>query len=335
MLQGSESHPSLDGGRRSPEGRPEADIGKVKEGLNTFGVRQSIRNAKANRCPTPISRHLHAYSTSTERSYKIPCSKWTCPVCGFLKQSVAAHTVLRGMEMQRDKGHKLRFMTLTEDPKNRLDIPGVKKAWNHLRTILRQEGLLDQYACVLEETKKGRPHLHVIATGKYIWQPDLVQFAKRAGFGRVADIRAIRFDLGEDDERSAFYVSKEMAGYVSKAKNGEVKLVAQRRRPLRTSRGWFPGGMEAARQELLARWREEAELERDDPGPYWFVQGHHAEMLTIQGRDEHGQKWKVWDRPTVELFEDEKVSNDAERSGAAAKLREKLNEADELRKRAA
>jgi len=209
----------------------------------------------------------------------------------------------------QNRGERLRFMTLTEDPKRPLDVAGLSKCWNKLRTELKQKNLLKQYAAAFEVTKKGRPHLHVLFAGEFIHQRKLASWAERVGFGRVTDIRAVGFDLAGDDQRSAAYIAKEMAGYVSKSKGASAgKLVAQRRRPLRTSQGWYPGGMKRAEAELLDEICSDDEM---DKGPFWFVLGHAAETLTIQGKDANGEAWRLRDLPTTDQPEDERAEADA------------------------
>jgi len=225
-------------------------------------------------------------------------------------------------------------MTLTEDPKRPLDVAGLSKCWNQLRTELKQKSLLDQYAAAFEVTKKGRPHLHVVYTGQFIKQTKLANWAERVGFGRVTDIREIKFDLEEDDKRSASYISKEMAGYISKSKGAEAgKLVAKRRRPLRTSQGWYPGGMARAKSELVEELRdEEAAL---DKGPWWFVLGDPSETLIIRGKEPDGSGWQVRDMPTTDQAELEEGSSENERSQCGARPSAEPNDSEGLVREAA
>lgn len=284
-----------------------------------------MSHAKPSQCPSQI-RPQHAYSTSTKKAYSVPCSKWSCSFCGWRKQQVATYLVAAGMGEAQKRGERLRFMTLTEDPNRPLDVAGLSKCWNRLRTELKQKNLLNEYAAAFEVTKKGRPHLHVLFSGSFIHQMKLSRWAERVGFGRVTDIRAVGFDLAGDDLRSASYIAKEMAGYVSKSKGATAgKLVAQRRRPLRTSRGWYPGGMKRAEAELLAEVRDE---DKTDKGPFWFVLGDPAETLVIQGTRANGEKWRLRDFPTTSQPEVEEVSSEAERRAARAKLRETPSEAE-------
>lgn len=323
----------------SPE-RSEGLIAKLKVEEAISGVRQAVRNAPLGKCPNQVKARLKAerdpnekpsfaYSTATKKAYSVPCGKWTCDFCGWKKQRVATHLVFRGMEAARKRGDRLRFMTLTEDPKRPLDVAGLSKAWNQLRTELKQKGLLTEYAAAFEVTKKGRPHLHVLYSGSFIHYRKLATWAERVGFGRVTDIRAVGFDLAEDNEKSAAYISKEMAGYVSKSKGAEAgKLVAKRRRPLRTSQGWYPGGMKRAEAELLDGKYDDQE----DDGPFWFVRGHHAETLTIQGKGGDGEIFKLRDFPTTDQLEDEDGEVEAV---APATLRPRPTEDEEMVREAA
>nr|CRY97645.1 hypothetical protein [uncultured prokaryote] len=329
------AEPSLDGGLS--EAKPY--IAKVKGEGDISALRQAIRNAPLGQCPNqvrarekakrdPNEKPQFVYSPKAKKAYSVNCGRWTCDFCGWKKQKVATYLVFAGMQGARKEGRRLRFMTLTEDPKRPLDVAGLSKCWNKLRTELKQKGLLDEYAAAFEVTKKGRPHLHVLFSGEFINQRKLAIWAERVGFGRVTDIRAVGFDLAEDNEKSAAYISKEMAGYVSKSKGAEAgKLVAKRRRPLRTSQGWYPGGMKRAERELL-----EGKYEGQDEAPFWFVRGHHAETLTIRGTGADGKSWTLRDLPTTDQLEEERGKVEAERASAVATLRTEPTDDEELRR---
>jgi len=223
----------------------------------------------------------------------VPCGSWTCSYCGWQKKNIARYLALAGCVHHHNGGHRLRFITLTEDPKKPLDVPALSAAWNRLRTDFVRRGVLNQYCAVIETTEKGRPHLHAIASGSYIKQWKLSAAAERHGFGPVADIREVDMDpnADPDDPTSAAYITKELAGYVSKQKQEDAlgKLTRKRRRPMRTSRGWYPGGMARAKEELAALWLEDEEGDdKRDRGPWWFVIGDPSGTLTIRGRDEDG-----------------------------------------------
>lgn len=281
--------PSLDGARREAE----SYIAKLKKTGEISSVRRAVKHAKQSQCPSAKLVH-HVYSTSSKKAYEIPCQKWTCSFCGWKKQKVASYLVLAGMLAAHEQGKRVRFLTLTEDPNKPMQIADLSAAWNRMRTRLKDEGKLDEYATVVECTKRGRPHLHVVFTGEFVKQWKLSSWAERAGFGRVVDIRLVDFDPANQSGsiRAASYVAKELAGYVSKAKGEAVgKLVAKRRRPLRTSRGWYPGGMKRAEKELL----EAADFDTD-LGDFFFVIGADGEALRISGKTPTGVPFSVTDK---------------------------------------
>lgn len=148
----------------------------------------------------------------------------------------------------------------------------VYEAWNRVRAALKSSGDLNEYASVIEfQEREGQasgsaPHLHVLMTGRYIPQRRLSELAVgRVGtgsgrFGAITDIRAVR---GTGSESAVEYLTKQLAGemaaYVSKVKGEQLKKkrveeAAAKRvqvRPVRLSRGWYPGGFAAA--EKVAR----------------------------------------------------------------------------------
>lgn len=286
MAQSSGSSPSLDVARSEAE----SYIAKLKKDGEISSVRRSLKHAKQSACPN-AKTVLHLYSTSKKKAFEVPCGSWTCDFCGWKKQKVASYLVLAGMVEAHNKGKRVRFLTLTEDPKKPMKIADLSASWNRMRTRLKDEGKLDQYASVVECTSRGRPHLHVVFTGEFVPQRRLSGWAEKAGFGRVADIRQVDFQAS-GSKAAAEYVAKELAGYVSKAKGEAVgKLVAKRRRPLRTSRGWYPGGMKRAEKELL----EEAEFEAD-LGEFFFVVGEDGGTLKISGRTPTGESFQLVDK---------------------------------------
>ena len=141
-------------------------------------------------------------------------------------------------------------------------------AFNRLRTKLRRSGHLREYFAVVETTQAGALHLHVLATGRYLPQRELSKAAAAAGFGRVADIRAV---TGTGDG-SARRVPRQDAGGL-RDEGDAARLAtrgARRLRPVRTSRAWYPGGMAEAEREVGRRMAAELSL-APDPGPWLFV----------------------------------------------------------------
>lgn len=150
------------------------------------------------------------------------------------------------MNAAHGRGERVRFITLTDKAAGRLTVPELGAAWNRLAVRLRREKLLTQYALAVElQPKRGALHLHALATGSYIPQRSLSAWASAAGFGRIADIRAVK---QEDAAKVVSYASK-MASYAAKGgtQGDDLKQRgAKRSRPIRSSRGWYPGGLRAA-----------------------------------------------------------------------------------------
>jgi hypothetical protein len=167
-----------------------------------------------------------------------------------------------------------------------MDIASLYLAWNRLRASLKRK-YLDEYVSVVETTASGALHLHVLATGRYVPQRTLSRLAAKAGFGRIADVRAVRQGrtLADDDPRAADYVAKQLAGYVTKERtDGLNAKTAARRRPMRRSRGW---GMSLAEAESLVveMWRDgtsSAPADKDD-GPWVIVHELADGSLLLRG----------------------------------------------------
>jgi hypothetical protein len=132
-------------------------------------------------------------------------------------------------------------------------------------------------------------------TRRYVPQRKLVGMAMAAGFGRCTDIREVRRVARVGAKGSADYVTKQLAGYLTK--QSAVALAAktnERRRPLRTSRGWGDGIREARCGCWLMRgWRTQAR--NRDSGPFAFVQ-------VLAGGDalvRVGSEWQRHQPPSV------------------------------------
>jgi hypothetical protein len=141
-------------------------------------------------------------------------------------------------------------------------------SFNRLRTKWRRSGHLREYFAVVETTRAGALHLHVLATGAFLAQHTLSKDAAAAGFGRIADIRAVK---GTEDGTDGAHLVKTLAGYATKANAARLAARGARRlRPVRTSRGWFPGGMAEAERRVGRAMADEMGLPQD-PGPWVFV----------------------------------------------------------------
>jgi len=241
----------------------------------------AVRHAKQTRCPN--WKGLFAVSLGAGRAYQLACKRWDCATCSPAKFAAARLLFEAGMRAARDRGERVRFITLTLGAGGGT-IPELSAAWNRLRTRLIREGKLREYAAVVEPQRRRAPHLHVLATGEYIAQRTLSQWAEKAGFGRVTDIRAVR------DERSVATYGTKMAHYVGKqSTRGFTGLgVVRRIRPVRCSRSWYPGGFTAAERHLQAMMRERLDLE-PVPGPWVMaVRGGDGELRLLNPEAANG-----------------------------------------------
>lgn len=244
------------------------------------------------------SRYVLA-SLSTGAAFNVSCRSWTCEHCRVAKGRAARELVRRGMRAAIERGDELRFLTVTDgSARGTMTVAQLSAAWDNLAELLRVGGpapprppkgsgeeaqarwrarcrarrpYLSEYALVLEVGRRGgRLHAHVILTGRYVPQRKLSAWAKRCGFGSVVDIRAI--DQGRAAE-VAGYATK-LADYATKAA-GELpagKVRGRKRlRVLRTSRGWYDGGLRRVETELGYR----SEKGSRDPGP-WLLIRHNG-----------------------------------------------------------
>jgi hypothetical protein len=182
------------------------------------------------------------------------------------------------------KGRRVRFLTLTDGTGGEMTIADVYRSWNHLRIKLRRLDVLDQYACVVEiQPKRGVAlHLHVLATGRYYPKAKLGERAVECGLGPVCWIKNVERDRPEDDKRSAIYVAKDLANYVSKDAAGLAEKTNVRRRPVRFSRGWGCSLTQA--QELIREEIREARDQERDPGPWVVVrQAPDGSLIPMAG----------------------------------------------------
>ena len=123
------------------------------------------------------------------KAFNLPCNKWSCPVCAKRKAAVLGNRVKEAF-----KNEKIRFATFTDSGKGSLSqrLQNLKKAWNRLRGDLVRYHGLSMFFWVLEfGGKGGRPHLHALLNC-YVDQRVLSKLAKRAGFGSIVDIRAVK-----------------------------------------------------------------------------------------------------------------------------------------------
>jgi hypothetical protein len=198
-----------------------------------------------------------------------------------VKKASARYLIEAGVSNAMERGERVRFLTLTSPDAAGLTMKGLYESWNRLALKLRRAGKLKEYLAVIETTQAGALHLHVLATGEYINQAQLSRLAERAGFGPIADIRAVR---GTGERSAGAYLVKALAGYATKANvEALARKGAKRIRPVRVSRGWFPGGLTEAHR-LLSRELTGGGGSEPDPGPWLWVESFCDGFIRVRVR---------------------------------------------------
>ena len=146
------------------------------------------------------------------------------------------HCLVRGCQRAPSCEHQLCDCT-PEDGINLAEWnPGHSDCWNLLRTNLRRAYPRLEYMRGIEVQERGALHDHAI-----LWSPAPIslhvvkKFAMRAGFGHAVDLKP----LEPGASRAAAYVSKRVAGYITKATDS------------RTAVPWLPAGTEDDGQYLI------------------------------------------------------------------------------------
>jgi hypothetical protein len=266
--------PSLDYG--------ESRIGLIQSIPAPSRVASLIGQAPRTRCQNNAG--LFIVSAISGVAFELTCGRWDCPApgCGGLKRRAAREVLTGGLEAAWDRGERARLITLTAPPAG-MNMRQVYDGWNRVKAALKHHGMITDYAGTIESQKRrGGLHLHLLTTGEFIPQKRLSEIAQgRPGsagrFGPVVDIRAVR----NTGRRSAAayllkQVADDMAGYVAKAaapEHARLRLISPirptRLRPLRLSRGWYPGGLSEAARVIRSDWSAGAAPIQADDWQVW------------------------------------------------------------------
>lgn len=244
-------------------------------------VAEAIERAGDPKCPRFRGRYLVSLP-DVEVAVPLRCRSQRCPYCRRFKALAAAVVVQRAIE--RATG-RVRFMTLT-DGRGDMTSVDMSRAWRRLSRRLDRRNLLGQYVRVLEVTKAGRLHYHVLLFetkrgGGFIPQTQLSEFAEASGFGAVTDIRAVEGGAGESARSLSAYVTKSgvteqvseaaarVARYVTKAGPEDLGDLAEvgdklgeRVRPVTTSQGFIGGSLAETETEICRYFGEVARGEK-------------------------------------------------------------------------
>jgi len=133
------------------------------------------------------------------------CRSWGCPVCRPRRKAQLLALA--------SSGAPNRFLTLTVNPsiatspEERLRM--LSHAWRTLVKRLRREHGNDSinYLAVVEQTKRGEPHLHILLRSPYIPQSLISAYMRHSIDSPIVDIRVIK-SLREVVRYVAKYITK-------------------------------------------------------------------------------------------------------------------------------
>lgn len=132
------------------------------------------------------------------------CKCWTCPECAPNRKAQ--------LKRLARAGHPTTFITLTAGPAAG-DTPEqaartLVKAWRRIRReLVEHKGMTNPpFIAVFERTKKGRPHLHILARVPFVKQSWLSNRMRSLAQSPIVDIRRVH-----NDRQAASYVSKYLA----------------------------------------------------------------------------------------------------------------------------
>ena len=189
---------------------------------------------------------LHHSSDDAVRIKPASCRSWACETCAPIRKMLC--------EIEARSGNPNRFLTLTcnpavgSSPGHRRKIMG--KAFPKLMKRIGRlhGGVAPQYFVVVERTKAGEPHFHVLLRCSYVDHKLLSRWWRELTGAWVVDIRAVH-----GERQAARYVAK----YLAKA---PVRFGSSKR--YWSSRGWLLNRGD----EPALEWRREAwRWCRDEP----------------------------------------------------------------------
>ena len=132
------------------------------------------------------------------------CRRWTCPECAPVRR--------RQVQALARSGRATTFITLTAGPKAGVTAADAARtlvaAWRRLRReIVKQKEIHSlAFIAVFEATKKGRPHLHILARLPWVDQAWLSQRMDALAGSPIVDIRRVH-----NRSQAAAYVAKYLA----------------------------------------------------------------------------------------------------------------------------
>ncbi|MEX2135773.1 MAG: hypothetical protein WEB29_02265 [Chloroflexota bacterium] len=150
---------------------------------------------------------LAGFAGRTVRVTALRCRRWSCPHCAKRLRRRMVARALAGFE----SGERVRMLTLTSpgDEDFTRSYAELRPRWKRFRELLRRRFRRSgfEYFAVIERQQRGHAHLHVLFRGPFIPASWLTYAARKAGFGKIADVRAVGKQAGA---YVAKYLGKEM-----------------------------------------------------------------------------------------------------------------------------
>lgn len=140
------------------------------------------------------------------RAWPVRCKSWLCPRCLPVRR--------RQLRAKAFGGNPTTFITLTSNPHIGIDPTDrariLVSGWRQLLKEIEKRYHYGKiaYLAVMEATKRGEPHLHVLCRTKYIDQRWLSQTWEALTGAKIVHIRKV-----ESNEQASRYVAK----YTSKS----------------------------------------------------------------------------------------------------------------------
>lgn len=172
----------------------------------------------------PVARTVEGWSVALQTWVVIAntCNRWSCPICGRHKVQKYARMVAEACPN--------RFITLTCNPARhanpRAAYDETRRQIAALTTKLRRRYEEFEFFRVLEVTKKGWPHYHLITRCPYIPQAELSELWNQLTGAPIVDVRAMH-----KKTNAYWYVVKYL---------GKQAMIPWTNRRAAWTRGFFP-----------------------------------------------------------------------------------------------
>lgn len=230
--------------------KPNKDVRGFKDGKQDYRVPFLLTSITDHpycfdTCPNATTSVAYSEFFSSTIIVAVTCKRWGCRYCGEKK------AINLGFRVQLADPNKL--ITLTTNPKvyetPRMAYEDTRRKLADFSKLIRKEIGSFEYLRILEVTKKGWPHYHLVARSGYIPHSLVSSVWKGLTGAPIVDIRKIK-----KLENVAKYVMK----YLCKQ-----KYIPWTNRRVSWSRKFFPWKVKAQRglwQLTARRWMNE------DPG---------------------------------------------------------------------